>query len=376
MKTSTRIILAAALLALGLGTRATPALAAGGCPSIQAIGNFLPSNLVSGAFTISTVTNPNDTTTYVFDSLVNENPSDGVPGLIAYCVYPANPPGNPNSATAQATGADGSFFQTSFGAIQGFFAFTRNTGNPSNIPLDGTTGITIGTATWTGGAPSAQTILLHINDGAECASLYGGTSSTCFVQPSGSTTTKLCNGNPACKQVIIDEALTTSPLTVPAFTYLHIRYLYVMVNQPTNTVLMTFLPPTPKTQDINSGGAKDYFGCEQIPDPASTPGGGGTFANYQSTGFTLNLTVAKATATCDQSRFIFTAPTPIVLAPGQSRTFTIDMVTRKNKSNKYEYTSVGPHFLNSGFTVKWFQSDDGLLHSFTTGSITVNAVNP
>jgi hypothetical protein len=43
----------------------------------------------------------------------------------------------------------------------------------------------MGTATWSGSAPTSQTILLHINDADECHNLYGvGTSDTCFVFPS------------------------------------------------------------------------------------------------------------------------------------------------------------------------------------------------
>ncbi len=343
----------------------------GGCPSINAINNFITSNKVGASFSID---GTGTIATYIFDSLDNENSIDGVPGLIAYCVYAANPPGNPNSAIAFATGANSAAWETSFGAIQGFFAFKRPTGNPSNIPLDGTTGITVGTATWNSVAPSQQIILLHINKPEECSALYGAGTDTCFVFPGQAPPPQLCNGNPACKQVVITEAITTNPLTVPAFTLLHIHYTYVIMNQPTNTFNMIFQPPTPKTKDINSGGGKDYFGCEQIPDPFGAPGSAGTYANYQGTGFTMKLTVPKLTASCEQSRFFLTAPTQIVLAPGQFVTFTVDMVTRKNKGGKQEYTSRGNHFLNSGFTVKWIQSNDGLLHSFTTNQIIVNAV--
>ncbi len=372
-------IVFAAIVSLSLGLPivvANPAAApvtgggTGGCPSMKAIGNFLPSSVVGASFSIDGL---GTTATYAFDSFVNENPTNGVPGLIAYCVYP-NPAGNPYSATALATGADSSTWVTSFGAIQGFFAFKRHTGDPSNIPLDGTRAITVGTAIWNLGAPTAQTILLHINDAAECQKLYGGTEDTCFVDPGSQP--PLCNGAPACKQVVIDEAITTQPLTVPEFTLLHIHYTYVVVNQPTNTFNIIFNAPGPRTKDINSGGIKDYFGCEQIPDPTGAPGAAGTFANYQGTGFTLKLTMPKGT--CDQSRFTLTAPGPgaIMLMPGQSITFTIDMVTRINRGGQQEFTSLGVHFLNSGVTVKWIQSDDNLLHSFATASIRVNVVSP
>ncbi|MGC8873499.1 MAG: hypothetical protein ACP5SI_03500 [Chloroflexia bacterium] len=129
---------------------------------------------------------------------------------------------------------------------------------------------------------------------------------------------------------------------------------------------MRFYPP--KTRDINSGGAKDYFGCEQIPDPQGSPGEWGTFPNYRGTGFSLRMTVPNSGAGCTQSRFTFTYRNggPFVLHPGENIVFTVDMVTRVNQGGQQEYTSCEPHYLNSGFTVKWFQSDDGVLHSFTT----------
>ncbi len=64
------------------------------------------------------------------------------------------------------------------------FSFDRPDGNPSNIGLDGTT-TTMGTATWSGGVPQNQIIVLHINDAEECDELYGGDPGTCWVLPSG-----------------------------------------------------------------------------------------------------------------------------------------------------------------------------------------------
>lgn len=345
----------------------------GGCPGINAILNFKPSSLVGAEFTLS-----GTTATYFFDSWVNTSPSNGVPGLIEYCVYPNQPPGNPDGgAVATATGANTDPFKAVFKDIQGYFAFTRGDGDPSNIPLDGRTNYQMGTATWASGAPAVQTILLHINDPVECGALYGTGSGTCFVYPTsggGPPEEKLCNGDPACKEVVITEACTGTPLTVPAFSLLHIHYTYVIVNQPTNTFNMIFNPPTPKTQDINSGGGKDYFGCEQIPDTSGAPGHAGTIGNYQNTGFNLNMDISPGQS-CVQSRFFLTAPSQIILTPDHYVTFTIDMVTRVNKGGKQEYTSLGSHFLNSGFTIKWFQSNDTLMHSYTTNPpIVVNAV--
>lgn len=68
-------IVGAVAIALALADTAG-AGAAGGCPSINAIGNFLSSPDLSVSFTISTVTNPNDTATYTFSSTF-ESPSGG-----------------------------------------------------------------------------------------------------------------------------------------------------------------------------------------------------------------------------------------------------------------------------------------------------------
>lgn len=247
----------------------------------------------------------------------------------------------------------------------------------------------MGTATWSGKcttdpvtlavaceptAADKQTILLHINDTAECTRLYGTGGDTCWVYP-GSTPPPphlLCNGEPACKSAVIDPATGEIDANgypiVPLGTLLHIQYTYVIVNQPTNNYNMIFKVPTPgKTQDINAGGGKDYFGCEQIPDPDGSPKTSpSTTLNYQNTGMTLAFFPATGKG-CSQSRFQITAPTTITLKPNEFRTFTVDMITRVNSGGKQEFTSAGPHLLNSGFTVKWFQSNDNLLHSFTTG---------
>ncbi len=133
--------------------------------------NRLTDNSVGASYT----TNGN-TATYTFSSFVNENPLAGVPGLIDYCVYTTPLPDSHTTAVNNwdyFTGTD----NFSFGRKDGG-------GNSDNIPLNGTTGIEIGTTTWSGGLPTTQTILLHINDATECAKLYGsGSSSTCFVLP-------------------------------------------------------------------------------------------------------------------------------------------------------------------------------------------------
>jgi hypothetical protein len=372
---SPRLFCCLAITLIAFTIASVPASAqAGGCPNVKAIGNFLPSNDgLAASFTLSDPGSVgfNTLATYTFTSN-DETPTDGVPGLIEYCVYPSQPPGNPDSAVASFDA-----WNAVFGSIQGFFAFKRPDGNPTNVPFDGTTQ-TMGTATWAAGAPTAQTILLHINDADECDQLYGGNPGTCFVFPGGGTPPPpVCNGNPACKTVVIDEAITTTPLTVPGNTLLHIHYTYVIENQPTNTFNMIFKFPWAKT-DINNGGGKDYFGCEQLPDPAGYPGTWGTFTFTDFNGNVWNLKFAQSSGTCNQSRFFLRPDNQtITLAPGQSVTFNIDMITRKNKGGNQEYTSCGLHLLNSGFTVKWFQDNDTLLHSFSTNitPIFVNVVS-
>jgi hypothetical protein len=394
------IVVGAAALLWG-----APAFAqGGGCPGSAALKNFkIADNGVSANFLISTTTTTNDTATYFLDT-PNESSSGGIPGLIEYCIYPSQPPGNPTSATASYFIFDSGsnqnlFWNVVFHAVQGYFSFKRYDGDPSNVPFDGSTGIQVGVATWSAaasptGAPSVQTILLHINDPTECQSLYGDGSQTCFVFPGiqhGPPVVQLCNGAPACKDVVIDEAIQTTPLTVPGETLLHIHYTYTIVNQPTNIFNMLFLSPTSSTSDINTGGGKDYFGCEQQPQTGGQPGAWGVYPNYAPPSpFTLNFVAGNGNG-CPQSRFFLQLPvtkkvgdTSYILAPGDSITFTIDMQTRVNKGGKYpnnqEYTACGPHILNSGFTVKWFEGTvqkPGTLFSYSTNinPISVNVVS-
>jgi hypothetical protein len=406
-------VIAVGILALLWGA---PAFAQnGGCPGSASLKNFQIDPNVGATFLISTTNTTNDTATYYLTS-PDESSSGGIPGLIEYCVYPSQPPGNPTSASASyfifdTTSQTDLYWNVVFGSVQGYFSFKRYDGDPSNIPFDGTQDVQVGTAIWSSaasptGAPGTQTILLHVNDPDECTLLYGTGTLTCFVLPgleNGPPVVQLCNGAPACKDVVIDEAITTTPLTVPGETLLHIHYTYAINNPVTNTFNMLFLPPAPKTNDVNSGGGKDYFGCEQIPDPHGAPGAWGTYpspsnsSGYQGTKFGLNFTSGTGNG-CPQSRFFLQAVSassggagPITLAPGDTITFTVDMETRVNKGGKLpqnqEYTSCGLHLLNSGFTVKWFEytgaltsailRNPGTLYSYSTNinPIYVNVVS-
>lgn len=140
------------------------------CPSSHALGSFQPADNVAAGFS-----NNGNVTTYSFAS-VNEHPTDGVPGMIKLCIYPT-PVAALTAHDVEATGANGAPWI--FRGDSGGFSFGRPDGDPSNIPLDGTT-TEIGTATWDQ-VPTKQTILLHINDPTVCANLYGGNPGSCFV---------------------------------------------------------------------------------------------------------------------------------------------------------------------------------------------------
>ena len=140
-----------------------------GCPTDK---SALTSNRVGAHVDV----NGNDAT-YYFDSFVAEG-SDGVPGLIEYCVYPDSAP---DTVVTVAVGNDSSAWTDP----QQFnnFSFQRPDGNPSNIPYDGASH-EMGTATYGAGVPNGfDMIVLHINDAEECDRLYGGNPGTCFVLP-------------------------------------------------------------------------------------------------------------------------------------------------------------------------------------------------
>jgi hypothetical protein len=167
-----------ALFTVGLGvagpaSAVKPPPSGGGnpaCPSNKGAANLPTDPNVSAGFTES----PAGTATYTFKS-TNENPSNGVPGLMKYCVFAGT---GPSTITPQAKGFTGDAWVASSPAPN--FSFNRPGGDTTNIPLDGKT-VTMGTATWTNPTtvPTPQTIVLHVNDQSVC-----GAAITCFVKPS------------------------------------------------------------------------------------------------------------------------------------------------------------------------------------------------
>ncbi len=328
-----------ALTSAGYATGINPAGGGGGgCPNANAIGNFLPSSLVGVS-----VDKGANTWNYFFSSLEDRASTNGVPGLIAYCVYEGG--NDPTSITVNAVGADTSSWSSVMKSSGGYFAYVRDTGNPSNIPLDGTANILMGSATWDSGAPNTQTILLHINDAKECNSLYGGGATTCFVYASN-----LCNGAPACKSAEIAEAIATNPLTVTTNTMLHLTWTFTIVNPVSNTNNMEFPASTFPTTDPNATGLRDVFNVGWTVDPYGSPGALGTFPNYQGTGFDLYLNNTNLPG--NPLRLILTNSGPtIVLTPGQSISFTINLVHPG-------YNVTGEQCLNKGLNLRWIENGE------------------
>jgi hypothetical protein len=189
MKAPSRKLRYLALGAVGVFATigASPALAAkppkpptttsASCPKSNSIGNRPEDPKVAAFFS-----NSGDTTTYTFSSLDNETGGTGtVPGLIEYCVYPA-PAEAPTDVDPTAVGGEPPTSPTydwiSRTSKADHFSFVRPGGNESNIPLDATTDIVMGTADWNG-RPGDQTILLHVADSSVCTTVDG----TCFVKP-------------------------------------------------------------------------------------------------------------------------------------------------------------------------------------------------
>lgn len=156
----------------------------------------------------ATFTTSGDTATYTFSS-VNQNPSGGVPGLIEYCVSNTSVP---NSVTA-------SYDSWTASPPASPFGFSRPNGDPTNVPFDGKT-YTIGSATWSGGAPTSQTIFLHVNDPGYCGQ-FGG-AQTCFVFP----------GTPQTQ----NQDLSMSKTAFPSFTRTYTWTIAKSVDQTKQTI--------------------------------------------------------------------------------------------------------------------------------------------
>jgi hypothetical protein len=170
----------------GLGVAAPAVAASNACPGVNALSNF-----VTDANVGANVASSGGTSTYTFVSIVDEDPVNAVPGLVAYCVYTLTAPQSV-SVTEPLLGDNGQQWTTS-GKTTKNFAFLRPSGAKSNIPLEGQT-LTMGTATWTYGAPAPedQIVLLHVDDPQTC-SIYGAGLTTCFVYPTPVSLAPVCD---------------------------------------------------------------------------------------------------------------------------------------------------------------------------------------
>lgn len=109
-----------------------------------------------------------DTVTYYID-VINKPGS----AIKEYCVYPT--PGFSSSIDDLAVSYPG--WTVDFPRPQPYFGFDSRNG--PLLPLDGRTNIPVGDATYVGGPPSNQLIMLHIIDGQEC----GGNTDGCWRMP-------------------------------------------------------------------------------------------------------------------------------------------------------------------------------------------------
>jgi hypothetical protein len=243
------------------------------------------------------------TVTYTFSSFVNESSSGGIPGLIEYCVYPSSVP-HDVAVDPALKGADTSAWTFSLGSSR--FSFSRPGGDPSNIPLDGTTGTTMGTATWTSSLPTSQVIVLHVNDPTECAALYGAGTLTCFVLPGTPQTAK---------------DLTVSKVATPSFTRTYTWGITKSVDKTTQTIAAggtaTFNYTVAVTHDAGTDSGWTVSGKITVSNPNSSEDivanvtdavdNGGTCSVTNGTG----VTVPKSgLVTLDYSCTYSSAPNP------------------------------------------------------------------
>lgn len=170
-----RLLSTVASVALAFGV---PLSAAANCPNSSS-GQQLTapvSNLIESVIT-------GGPSTYIYQlKTTNLNPPSPpnpvIPGVIEYCVYPDT--SLPSQTVDSSISVDPYDWTTGAPYSDGFFSWQRGTGDPNNLPLNGTTW-TFGTATFAS-TPSQQLVLVHINDPDECGRL-GLNPNTCFVRP-------------------------------------------------------------------------------------------------------------------------------------------------------------------------------------------------
>lgn len=147
------------------------------CPEAQVTNAHPTPDNLKGFVTIT----PSSTTDMTFNlKTPSGDSSGGVPGVIAFCVFPQNSGAiNGASGTTSAKGQDGSAWSAEVGCGNACVSAGRPGGNPSNIPYTGTN-IEILTAHF-GSDPGSITVIAHINTGTNgYCSQYD--TETCYVQ--------------------------------------------------------------------------------------------------------------------------------------------------------------------------------------------------
>ena len=136
---------------------------------------------------------------------VNKSPSDGVPGVISLCVYP-------NAGDTSGMAGVVSLFDSWLAGIScssNCAGAVRPNGNPTNIPMDGSTQDVLQVTYST--LPTTSLVVLHINDQAECTALFGVNENTCFVLPEAQislVTQEIVGG-----QTHVNDTVTVTDLT-------------------------------------------------------------------------------------------------------------------------------------------------------------------
>lgn len=143
----------------------------------------------------------------------NKSPSNGVPGVIELCVYPTG--GSlPNGTTSSTSIVEAGHVWAAGDNCVGGGSNTcehavRSDGNPTNIPMDGTTNLVL-TVNWGSGWDGLTAFIgLHINDADECSRLFGAQLTTCFVTPAAGETSLVTQQRTGTKSHVYDTATVT-----------------------------------------------------------------------------------------------------------------------------------------------------------------------
>ncbi len=149
------------------------------------LGKFLISLAIAAtALTGITIACPDNTNHPQYDNLLSHDSISGTnvtylldtvnktgASVIEYCVYPAPGfKGQTSDLVALYSGSIGPWTADHPGS-KTYFGFDRgSSGDPNNLPIDGTKNIQVGSADYkiSSNVPTSEIILFHINDSAEC----------------------------------------------------------------------------------------------------------------------------------------------------------------------------------------------------------------